>query len=59
MISADKPLRRTWAELGRVSREGQTEAGQEAERMTATAIVNLVKELVILPQDGFGALYDN
>jgi predicted small secreted protein len=45
LISADKPLRPTWAELGRISREGQTEAGQEAERMIATAIVKLVKEL--------------
>jgi Domain of unknown function (DUF4145) len=38
-----KPLRRTWAELGAITREGQTEAGQEAELLIATAIVALVK----------------
>ena len=57
--AADKPLRPTWAELGRISREGQTEAGQEAEKMIATAIVKLVKELVNMPEAEFLALYDN
>jgi hypothetical protein len=41
--------RKTWAELGRMSREGQTEAGQEADRLIAKAIVDLVKELYNLP----------
>lgn len=59
LISADKPLRRTWAELGRISREGQTEAGQEAERRIATAIINLVKELVNMPEAEFLALYND
>lgn len=57
LISADKPLRRTWAELGRISREGQTVAGQEAEKMIAKEIVNLVKKLVSLPEAEFLALY--
>lgn len=59
LISADKPLRPTWAELERISREGQTEAGQEAEKMIATAIVTLVKELVKMPEAEFLGLYDN
>lgn len=59
LISADKPLRPTWAKLGRISREGQTEAGQEADRMIATAIVNLVKELVNMPESEFLALYND
>ena len=37
-----KPLRKTWADLGRITREGQTEAGQRAELDIANAIVNLV-----------------
>ena len=55
--AADKPLRPTWEELGRTSREGQTETGQEAERMIATAIVDLTKELIKLPEDRFKELY--
>jgi hypothetical protein len=43
--------RPTWAELGRIDRQGQTEAGQEAEKMIAEAIVNLVKELLRLPDE--------
>jgi hypothetical protein len=34
-----KPLRPTWAQLGRVSSAGQTEAGQQAEWDIANAIV--------------------
>lgn len=59
LISADKPLRRTWTELGSISREGQTEAGQDAERMIATAIVNLVKKLANMPEAEFVALYND
>jgi len=59
LISADKPLRPTWAELGRISREGQTEAGQKAEKMIATAIVKLVKELVNMSEAEFLALYND
>jgi hypothetical protein len=46
-----KISRPTWAELGRISREGQTEAGQQAERMIAKAIVDLVEELFELSDD--------
>jgi hypothetical protein len=35
----------TWAERGSISREAQTEAGQEAERMIAGAVVVLAREL--------------
>jgi hypothetical protein len=35
----------TWAARGPISHEGQTEAGQEAERIIAGAVVELVREL--------------
>ena len=34
----------TWSELGRISEEGQTLAGQKAQKDIADAIVNLVRE---------------
>jgi hypothetical protein len=37
--------KRTWAQMGRIDREGQTEAGQTAEKMIAKTIVDLVKDL--------------
>jgi hypothetical protein len=37
-----RPLRKTWAQLGRVSPEGQTSAGQRAEIDIADAIMNAV-----------------
>ncbi len=40
-----RPLRPTWAQLGRISSEGQTEAGQQAERLIADAIVDMVISL--------------
>lgn len=36
----------TWQQLRRISSAGQTEAGQQAEREIAEAIVNAVKELI-------------
>lgn len=58
LISAEKPLRPTWGELGKIDPEGQTETGQQAELKIASAIVDLVKELIRLPDDKFFALYD-
>ncbi|MEK7752164.1 MAG: hypothetical protein AAB654_09635 [Acidobacteriota bacterium] len=52
-----RPLRKTWAQLGRISREGQTEAGQKAERMIAEVIVDEVRKLVDLPQGDLKALW--
>lgn len=46
----------TWTQLGKVSTEGQTEAGQEAERMIAEAIVHLVGELYNLPAEKINEL---
>lgn len=57
LLSADKPLHRTWAELGHIGADGQTEAGQQAERIIARAIVDLVEQLVQLPQQEFLKLY--
>ena len=52
-----KISRPTWAELGKISREGQTEAGQKAEKMIAKSIVDLVKELYKLPDDEIKKLF--
>ncbi len=41
----------TWEQLGRVDKEGQTDAGQKAERMIAEDIVNLVKQLLTLSDE--------
>lgn len=40
----------TWAQLGRISPAGQTDAGQQAERRVAAAIVGLVRQLLAGPQ---------
>lgn len=40
-----RPLRPTWAELGRISREGQTGSGNQAERLIAEAIVDMAIEV--------------
>ena len=37
-----RPLRKTWSELGRITAEGQTLAGQKAEIEIANAVVNAV-----------------
>lgn len=44
-----KPARPTWAQLRRVSREGQTDAGQRAEKDIANAIVDAVLGQCVLP----------
>lgn len=56
--SANKPLRDTWAKLGKITREGQTLAGQKAEQLIAQAIVDLVNTLIKLPEREFKQLYD-
>lgn len=43
--------RQTWRELGKIDSEGQTEAGQEADKMIAKAIVDLVTDLILLPDN--------
>jgi hypothetical protein len=47
----------TWAELHKISPDGQTEAGQAAEREIATIIVNLVRDLTKLTPDQINELY--
>lgn len=46
-----RPLRPTWAQLGRISREGQTVAGQQAELEIADAVAETVLELLKLSDD--------
>jgi hypothetical protein len=36
-----KDTKKTWAELGEITIEGQTDAGQQAEKMIAQAVVEL------------------
>jgi hypothetical protein len=48
---AANTFKRTWDQRGRVDKEGQTDAGQKAERMIAEGIVELVKELSRLSDD--------
>jgi len=57
--TADKPLRKTWRELGRITTEGQTDAGQEAEKFIAKSVLELARELVGLTDDEFLRLYDD
>ena len=52
-----KPLRPTWAALGKVSAEGQTEAGQKAEIAIAKSVADLVEELVKLPDEKLQELF--
>lgn len=54
-----RPLRPTWAELGRISPEGQTEAGNAAELDIAKAVADLVEQLVKLPDAKIAELYEN
>ena len=43
--SALNTYKPTWQQLGRIDPKGQTAAGQQAEKMIAETIVNLVKDL--------------
>jgi len=49
--TAGKTYKPTWAKLGKISREGQTEAGQQAEMLIAQAIVNLAREWLQQPEE--------
>lgn len=52
-----KPLHQTWAQLGHITKDGQTEAGQKAELMIANAIVDFAKQLSGLQQEEIEKLY--
>ena len=52
-----RPLRPTWRQLGRISREGQTEAGQQAELDIANVVADVVWELSKLSNEGIGAIW--
>jgi len=39
-----QPLHKTWRELGKISAEGQTEAGQSAEIVIANTIINAIQK---------------
>ncbi len=42
LLRAQNTFKPTWAELGKISSEGQTDAGQTAEKLIAQAIVDLI-----------------
>jgi hypothetical protein len=54
---ASQTCKPTWGQLGKISREGQTDAGQRAEKMIASAIVTLVKDILKLPIEEIKKLY--
>jgi len=45
LVRAQNTFKPTWAELGRISSDGQTDAGQTAEKLIAKSIVDLFNEL--------------
>lgn len=47
----------TWAQIGKIDPKGQTDAGQQAEKMIAKAIVDLVNRLSKLSDDDIRKLY--
>lgn len=49
LYEASTTYKPTWAQIGRISPEGQTDAGQQAEWLLARAIANLVQELLSSP----------
>jgi len=53
-----KTARPTWGELGKISSEGQTDAGKEAETLIANAIVDQVKKTSELSLEKIEKLYD-
>jgi|GEM_PF-3549005 hypothetical protein len=46
LSNAQNTFKPTWGEMGRISREGQTDAGQSAEKLIAASIVDLTKNLM-------------
>ncbi|ESQ15031.1 MAG: hypothetical protein N838_14805 [Thiohalocapsa sp. PB-PSB1] len=48
---AYETYRPTWAELGKIDSAGQTEAGQEADKMIAQAIVEMTQDLLLMPDE--------
>jgi len=48
---AYQTYRPTWTELGRIDSMGQTESGQEADRMVARAIVEMTQDLLLMPDE--------
>ena len=52
-----KTAKPTWGELGKVSSEGQTDAGREAEALIANAIVSQVKKISGLSVEEIKKLY--
>jgi len=57
--SCRRALRPTWAELGRISCEGQTDAGQAAELDIANAVADMIEELVKLPKEKWTRFFGN
>jgi hypothetical protein len=55
--SCRRPLHQTWAQLGRISKDGQTEAGQDTELMIANGVVDAIKGLSLRSDNEIRKLY--
>jgi hypothetical protein len=49
--------RPTWAQLGKITSKGQTEAGRQAEMMIAEAVSNFAEELAQQPDAELVKMY--
>jgi hypothetical protein len=57
LATCTKIAKPTWAELGKITPEGQTETGKQAEFLIAKAIVDKVEKLRKLPIQQLEKLY--
>ncbi len=57
LLRCSQIARPTWKQLGKISPDGQTEAGQKAEKQIASAIVDLVKNLIRQSDEDIKKLY--
>jgi hypothetical protein len=46
LLTAGKTYKPTWAEVGKIDKSGQTDAGQKAEKEIATAITELTEQML-------------
>jgi hypothetical protein len=53
-----KTYRQTWQEIGRITREGQTEAGQKADKDIAKAVVDTISKLCKLSPEEIRTVFE-
>jgi hypothetical protein len=57
LLAAANVARSTWAQLGKITSKGQTEAGRHAELMIAEAVSNFANELLLQPDAELMKMY--